>query len=463
MRDTDTVPATAHGNVEAPLRHRAAAGFTQGSVSGHIVRLSAYMAMGFIAMTTAQLVEAIYLGILGTAELAAVAFTFPIVMALNAAARGLGVGASSVIARVMGAGDRERSARLTSHCLILVAIFSALCVALGRARAETVFGSLGATGEPLALAVAYMDIWFLGFVFFAVSMVGTSLLRAVGNAAMPGIVMTAGSLLQMAIGPFLIFGWLGFPALGIEGAAWAFVLARLASFTLCMYWLWAQEGMLRRGLTGIGASWRSILHVGIPATATNLIGPLSTAIVTRLLAGHGAGVVAGFGVAARIDALMAMIIIAVASSAAPFIGQNWGAREFDRVRAALKICYLFCLGWGLVTFVVMALFGEWLVALINDDPEVVATATWYLWLIPLSLGFMGVTAVAGSCFNALGRPAPPLVLSVLRLGVVLVPLAIALGTRYGYVGIFAALALSNVIVGVMAWLWNRRMIAVQSA
>jgi putative MATE family efflux protein len=447
----------------APQRGHGGAGFTDGPVAGHIARLSGYMAMGFIAMTTAQLVEAVYLGILGTAELAAVAFTFPIVMVLNAAARGLGVGASSVIARTIGGGNRDHAATLVSHCLILVCAFAALCVVAGLARAETIFAALGASGSPLALATAYMDIWLLGFVFFAVSMVGTNLLRAVGNAAMPGIVMTMGSLLQMALGPFLIFGWLGLPAMGIEGAAWAFVLARLASFALCMYWLAAREHLLRPGIAGLMASWRSILHVGIPATATNMIGPLSTAILTRLLATHGAGVVAGFGVAARVDAMMAMIIIAVASSAGPFIGQNWGARQFDRVNAALRICYAFCLGWGALTFLFMWLAGEWLVALINDDPDVVAAAVWYLWIIPLSLGFMGVMAVAGSCFNALGRPTPPLVLSALRLVVVLVPLAIVLGSQFGFVGIYLALAIANVIVGAMAWLWNRRVVRLAAA
>src|SRR5262249_30876490 len=162
----------------------------------------AYMIMGFLTMTLAQLIEAAYLGIVGTAELAAIAFTFPLVMSLNAAVRGIGVGASSVIARVVGAGDRERAAQLASHCLLLVAAFAAVCVALGMPGAHAFFRLLGAGGRVLELADGYIGIWFVGFVFFATSMVGTNLLRAVGNAAMPGIVMTLGSLLQVVMGPF---------------------------------------------------------------------------------------------------------------------------------------------------------------------------------------------------------------------------------------------------------------------
>jgi putative MATE family efflux protein len=449
-------PEMSHRRVSASTSTPA---FTQGSVGRHILRLSSYMAMGFLAMTATQLVEAIYLGILGTAELAAVAFTFPLVMVLNAAARGVGVGASSVIARVIGAGERSQAAAIASHCLILVAAFAAVCTAAGLWGIVHVLRVLGAADAPLSLAVDYMNIWFLGFVPFALSMVGTNLLRAGGSAAMPGIVMTVGSLLQMALGPFLIFGWFGLPALGIEGAAWAFVLARIVSFVLCMYWLAMQAKMLSARVAGLLSSWRRILHVGVPATATNMIGPLSTAILTRLLADQGAGVVAGFGVASRVDAMMAMIIIAVASSAAPFIGQNWGARAFERVHATLRICYAFCLGWGALTFAFMWLAGEWLVGLINDDPAVVAAATWYLVIIPPSLGFMGVMAVASSSFNALGKPVPPLILSIVRLTVVLIPLAVVLGARYGHVGIFVALALSNVLVGIAAWMWNARMIA----
>ena len=202
-----------------------------------MVRLSGYMIMGFLSMTIAQLIEAIYLGIVGTTELAAIAFTSPLVMSLMAAARGIGIGASSVIARAYGRGDRARAAVLTTHCLLLVAAFAALCVAIGVPGAHAFFVLLGAQDRVLELADAYIAVWLFGFMFFGVSMVGTHLLRAVGNAAMPGLVMTIGSSLQVVIGPFLIFGWAGLPALGIVGAAWAFVTARLVGFVLCMFWV----------------------------------------------------------------------------------------------------------------------------------------------------------------------------------------------------------------------------------
>jgi putative MATE family efflux protein len=286
-------------------------------------------------------------------------------------------------------------------------------------------------------------------------MIGTSLLRAVGNAAMPGIVMTLGSILQVLISPLLIFGIGPFPEMGLEGAAWSFVIARTCSFLLCYYCVIFQEKLIARSLDGILDSWQRILHVGLPATATNLIMPVSMGIITRLLANHGPEVVAGFGVASRVDSIMVMIVFALASSAGPFVGQNWGAGKFDRVDKALSLCNRFSLVWGLIAFIFMLLFGESLVSLINQDPLVVESATWYLLIIPLSIGFMGIISIASSCFNAMGEPIPPLIISVFRMLIVYVPMALVLDHFFGYVGIFVATSISTILMGALAWYWNR--------
>ncbi len=420
------------------------------------------MIMGFLTMTVSQLIGAIYLGMVGTEELAAIAFAFPLVLSLNAAVRGIGVGASSIIARAIGSGDRPRATVLATHCLILVAAFAALGIGIGLPGAHAFFELLGAHGRVLALADDYTRIWLIGFIFFATSMVGANLLRSFGNAAMPGIVMVVGSLIQVLLGPFLIFGWGGFPKLGIEGAAWSFVIARSISFALCMYWIAVKQRMLAAHTRGWADSVRQILHVGLPATASNLVAPLSTAIITRLLAGYGHGVVAGFAIASRFEAVIFMVAVAVAASVGPFVGQNWGAQLFDRVRRALRLCNGFCVSWGVASLLLMALSARWLVGLINPNPTVVDTATIYLLIIPFSLGFMGLMGVASACFNALGKPTPPLVLSLLRLVVVLIPLALAGRALAGYVGVFAAIAVANVSVGVLALVWNNHTVRVDS-
>ena len=128
-------------------------------MSRHVLRLSGFMIMGFLAMTLAQLVEAFYLGMVGRDELAAVAFTFPLVMAFNALTRGIGVGTGAVLARAIGEGDREQAARFSSHGLLLVLLFTVTCSLLLAWRGEGIFRLLGAEGHVLELATLYMLIW----------------------------------------------------------------------------------------------------------------------------------------------------------------------------------------------------------------------------------------------------------------------------------------------------------------
>ena len=413
-------------------------------------------------MNFARLVEAVYLGWIGTEALAALGFAFPVTITLFAFAGGIGTGASSVIARSVGSGDGERAAVLVTHAQLLVLVVGSVIGLLGFWYAEIVITALGATGAVREMAVDYLTVYMLGFPLFMLSMVGSTLLRATGRAASPGIVMTTGSVLQMAFGPVLIFGWFGLPALGIAGAAWAYVLSRVFSVSVYLALL-VRARMIRRSMKGFWQSFAAIVHVGGPATASGLIQPVSMLIITRLLAAHGHEVVAGYNVAMRVETMVHMVLWGVSSSVGPFVGQNWGAGQFQRARQALSLSNRFCLAWGLVTFVVLFLGGDYFVRLIDDNETVGAVARMFFLIVPLSIGFMGVMQVASTCFNALGRPAPPLIIALLRTFVMYVPIAILANWVWGYPGIFAATALTNVVMGTIAWDWNRRTMRIGSS
>lgn len=436
--------------------------FTDGKVGGHLLRLGSFMALGSVTLNIAQLAEAVYLGIVGTEALAAMGFAFPITITLFAFAGGIGTGASSVIARAIGSGNREDAARLVTHAQLLTVAVGVILGILGVTFAEQIVGGLGAKGVVQQMTIEYLQVYMLGFPFFMLGMVGSTLLRATGSAASPGIVMAIGSGLQIAFGPVLIFGWFGFPAMGIAGAAWAYVASRTLS--VFIYWaLLRNARMLRWNADHLLQSWRDILHVGAPAIASGLIMPVSMLIITRLLAQHGHEVVAGYNVASRVETMAHMILWSASSSVEPFVGQNWGARNYDRVKRALILCNRFCLGWGVFTFVMMMLFGRMIVGAIDDDPVVGEVAWSFFLIIPLSIGFMGMMQIASSCFNARGLPVPPFTISVVRTFVMYVPLAIWANGLWGYQGIFLATAFTNVVVGLAAWRWNQRSVDRDSA
>ena len=420
------------------------------------------MAMGAIAMNVTQVAEAVFLGMVGTEALAALGFAFPVIVTLFAFGGGIGVGASSVIARAMGAGHRERAALLTTHAQALTfVVTSALCIVVFT-FSEAIFTALGAQGVVKRMTIEYLDVYLLGTPFFLLAMVASTLLRATGRAVSPGVMLTGMALLQMALFPPLILGWLGLPALGIAGAAWASTIASFAAVAASATLL-VRAGLLRRSLKGCWASWVAVLHVGGPAIAAGLIVPASALVVTRLLAGHGHEVVAGFNVASRVELLVIMILWCASGSVEPLVGQNWGARRFDRVYSALRLANGFCLVWGALTCAVLVTFGGRLAGLIDANPVVVEVAEAFFLVVPASMGLMGVMQVASSCFNARGRPMPALVISLGRAFGLHVPLAVLGNLLWGYHGIFLATAATNVLMGASAWAWNRRSVQRDSA
>lgn len=423
-----------------------------------MARLTGFMMMGMLSFNVASLCETIYVGMVGTNELAAISFTFPLVFTLQAVSMGLSVGASSVVARSVGLGDMQKVQLLTTHCLLLVTMFS---VSLGIIVAfclPPVFSLLGVNDEVLPLAVDYMSIWLIGLPVFAMSFVGTSLMRASGDAFTPGVLSTIGSVLHVLIAPFLIFGLGPFPELGLQGAAISFVIARTIAFLIFVYVFVVREKMLRFELAGFVNSSREIFHVGLPALTANLIMPVSMAIITRLLAGHGTAVVAGFGVATRIEFMAVLLIFATSMSVSPVMGQNWGAGLVDRVKETLRMSNGFVLLYGVFAYALLLTCGEFFVSLINDDPAVRGAAYDYLVIGPMAVGLMGVMQNCNNGFNALGKPMPPLIISALRMIVINIPLALLGNHLFGYKGIYAAGVVTTILLAAASWLWINKTI-----
>ncbi len=406
-----------------------------------------------------QMIEVGFIGQLGTDQLAAVTFTFPVTMMLNSVALGISIGTSSVIARRVGGGDWEAVKRLTTHGILLVFVVLSALALIGMATIEPTFRAIGATPTVIEHIEGYLLIYYPGTVLFTLTMVAGSVMRATGDARLPGLVMTLGAVFNLMLDPLLIFGWLGAPRLELAGAAAAMVISRLAMSGVLMYFVIARMDLLLGAVAwrrGVVASAREIFHVGLPAMATQLIGPISGAIITRLLAHHGHEVVAGFGVAGRIEAVAVMLLFALSGSIGPFVGQNFGAGASDRVRQGMAVAYRFCLGWGGFACIVLWLGAGELVVLVDDNPTVIEVASRYLVVVPVSYGLWGVLMMSSAAFNSLGKPLPSTIMAATRMFGIYVPLAWLGDTMFGYTGIFLATAVANMIMGLWSWQWLAR-------
>ena len=432
---------------------------TEGPVGPQLVKLTLPMVWGVFAIIAFNLVDTYFVGQLGTAQLAAMSFTFPVVMTLGSLAMGLGIGASSVIARAIGEGDMRRVQRFTTNSLTLALTAVILFVTLGLLTIDPLFQALGAGPDVMPFVRDYMQIWYFGMVFLVVPMVGNSAIRAAGNTLTPSIIMTVAAATNIILDPLLIMGALGFPRLELQGAALATVISRALTLVAALLVLRFKENLLSMHLPDLEETlfcWRDILTVGFPAAASSMITPISIGVITSFLAIHGPAAVAGFGVASRLESFSLIAVMALSASMGPFVGQNWGAQQFGRVWLAMRQSFLFCLGWGVAIALVLGLLARSLAALFNQDPAVIAIAAQYLWLVPISYGAAGVIQVANSAFNAMGKPIPSIVMTVARMFVLYIPLAY-IGSRVaGPTGIFAAALVANLAIGLGAYWWSQR-------
>ena len=440
-------------------RHRGM--LTEGSVRRHLIDLTVPMIWSILAFIAVNIADTYFVGHIGFHQLAAISFTFPVAMVLMNVAAGLGAGASAVIARTIGEADASKARRLTTDSLVLSALLSGALSVVAMLTIDPVFRLLGAEDHLLPLIRSYMMISYVGTVFLVVSLVGFSALRAAGDSRTPSLLWVGATILNVILDPLLIFGYAGFPRLEMDGAAVAALITRVFACVIIIVLLHFKNGLLSFSLPGVAtilSSWKGILHVGLPATAANMIIPMSAGVITALIASFGPQAVAGFGVATRLEALALVPFFATSSIINPFVGQNAGAGKAARIREAMAISSLFCLAYGVVVAVGLWFGGSMLAAIFTDDPEVVNVAASYLRIVPISYGAAGIVMIANAGFNGLGRPAPAVVISIMRVVVIYVPAAYVGARLFGTGGIFAAACVSNLLVGLGAYLWNHHVL-----
>jgi MATE family, multidrug efflux pump len=429
---------------------------TQGAIPTTILKMTGHMFLGILSMVAFSLVDTYFVGMLGTSELAAMTFTFPVIMIINGLSFGLGVGATTVISRAIGQGDRYRVKRLTTDALALGLIVVATLTMIGLATMEPIFAAMGAKSATIPLIIEYMQVWYMGTVFVVIPMIGNSAIRAGGDAKNPAIIMLISVAVNAALDPVLIFGLGPIPALGLAGAALATVLARTAAMLASLWLLHHKYKMLTFTPPPIAeglASWRAILYVGLPNAATNIVLPLGSAIITRLVSGYGEAAVAGLGVASRIDMFAMTPIMALGSSLGPFVGQNWGAGELTRVRAGVSFAMRASLAWGAFIMIPLSLFGGTLAGWFGDDHEMSQVIVLYLAIVPVGYGMRSMVNLAKVAMNSLNRPIPGSLLTLGHMFLLFVPMAWLASNEFGLAGIFASGVISAVIAGTIA-IWQ---------
>lgn len=429
---------------------------TQGSIPAHLLKLTLPMIAGIFSIMAYNLTDTYFVSRLGTDPLAAIGFTFPVVMVVGALAMGMGMGAGSCISRALGAGDLHRVRRLTTDGLVLTIVVVALVGATGVATIDPLFRLLGAKEELLPLIRQYMVLWFSCVGVTVIPMVGNHMIRATGDTLVPSLVMILGAVLNVGLDPLFIFGWGGVPAMGMFGASLATVLSRLISGAVLIWVLIRHHRMLdltRPRWHELVASWRDMLYVAIPTAGTEMLMPLSRALMVRLVMIYGVPAMAAVSAGARIEQFVYIVCIAMGTCLIPLVGQNWGAGRLDRVRQIRTCSAAFDIGYGLLTFLIALVAATPVARWFSDDPVVVANIVWYLRAILMGSALHHAGVHTAFLFNAINQPRQAAIFNAIRMPTVQILLA-WLGMRLGGLhGLFLGLGIAPLLTGTLGIVW----------
>jgi putative MATE family efflux protein len=431
---------------------------TRGNINKHLAAMTGPMIFGILGITIFNLVDTYFVGLLGTNELAALSFTFPIVITFSSLTLGLSTGVMAVVSKVAGKKDSGALKTLVFDSMVFSVLCVILFIGIGFLIMRPVLTLMKAEEQLIPIIITYLTIWLPGLIFVVFPMVGNGIIRAMGDSLTPGIVMIIAGVVNAVLDPMFIFGIGFFPELGVAGAAIATVIGRFVTFSVALYVLMKRDKVLvlqKRKFRDMFKTWKEILAVSIPAGLSRVILPVGSGIITGMVAVYGLEAVAGFGMATRIENFMIIVANAMASIIIPFAGQNIGARKFDRIKTLFKRSNLFILFLQAGLFVIILLTAEFVAGLFSDDPEVIRIGSVYLRIVAAAYGFKGIILICSAFLNVMRRPLLAAGLNLAQMFVIFIPLAWLGGKIAGLPGIFTALALSLLLTAAAAWKFTK--------
>ncbi len=427
-----------------------------------IVKMAVPMLAGTFAMNMYNLTNAWFVSQLGTEALAAISFTFPVVMLLMLLSRGLGSGAMTLVAHAIGGKDHKKAATVTTHAIILSVFFGVLISVLGLLTITPVFSRLGASGAVLDMTAQYMRIWYLGSFIMVLQIVVSDIIISTGNTKAVSMLMVGSTVINIVLDMGLIFGRFGLPKMNIAGAAVATILAQTVTLAAAFYIVAKKMNLIDISTIKpdqLFRSWNSILKFSIPGALGMILTPVSSAVITRLAADFGNEAVAAIGVAGRIEMFAFMIPMTVGMSLIPFVAQNYGAGRMDRIRLARKGTMTFALLYGIFIGFLFVIFAESLAGLFSSEKRVIDILCSYIYITCMGYGMLEIHRYAGFSLTGTHRPLQASALNIIRVAVLLIPLSIAGSALFGLNGIFWGRLATDILAGCVGIWWSGRMLS----
>ena len=366
----------------------------------------------------------IFIGRLGGDAIAAVAFNMPLFFLVLGLSFGVGSGVTASIARFIGAKDKVNADNTAEHAVALGLIISTILTTLGLIYGEDLLQRLGATKSVLPLSWDYLKVSLIGLPFMVFSTFFRSILSGEGDMKLPMAVAGLGTILNIILDPIFIFT-LGY---GVGGAAMASAISQLIVFLIFVYMLFLKEhAYIRFRMRDFSPSIfiiKDIIRVGLPASMSMIIMAFGQLVFNRILVRFSTDAVAAYQIGGRMDMVIFLPIMAIASALTTLVGMFFGAKEIEKIKFIAKYGIIRSMMVTGVLSIILYIFAPLFVKNFTLDVGIQSIAVTYLRFICLIYPLIAIGMTVGRILQGLGKGLPILVITSIRILVLSAPLAL---------------------------------------
>lgn len=416
-----------------------------GHIPNVLLKLGLPAIIGLLVSALYNVVDAYFVGGLGTSQMAAVSVAFPLGQMIIGLGMTFGSGAASCLARLLGAEKRDEANRVASTALFTSLLVGAVMIAISLFLLDPLLAALGATATILPHAHTYAFIYLAGSIFNIFNVTVNHTITAEGASKITMLAMASGGILNVILDPIFIYTL----DMGIAGAAVATVLSQAVSTAVYLWFVLGKKGVLRFRIcsfTPRKSVYAEIFKIGIPGLVFQLLASLALSLTNTAAGGYGDAAVAAMGVVTRIMSLGTYILFGFMRGFQPLAGYNYGAGRIDRLNETVKVAkrwvFLFC---GISALLLVLFAPTILSAFSKNDAAVVAIGALALRANAVLFIFCGYQLVYGCLYMAMGRAKEGIVVSIGRQGLFFVPIILLLPRFAGLNGVLFAQPLADLL------------------
>lgn len=405
-----------------------------------------------------NIVDSIFVSHYSEVALTAVSLAFPLQMLMFSFAVGTNVGVCSVISRRLGEKRFDDAQKAAQSGYTLSLILTVVFALIGAFLSRPFFRLYTSETELLELSTTYARICLVLSLGTFINIYCEKALMATGDTFHPMIIQASGAIFNVVFDPILIFGCLGFPAMGVSGAALATVAGQLFAMVLGIVFLKRNRNLSVRMLRPMldGASVKDIVVVGLPAVIMQGIGTVMTSLMNAILITFDVLATTVFGVYFKLQSFVLMPVFGLNSGVLPILGYNYGAKNRPRMMRALKlalVCAVLILGLGTLLF---TLFPDTLLGLFNASDSLRSMGEVALRTISLSFPLAAVSIIFGALFQAMGDGIYSMTTSIIRQLFVLIPCAWLFGRLGGLDAVWYSFLVAEAVAMALSIIFFRK-------